>query len=156
MLVTLQILTSLFLLAAEAPHGVSMEDFFRKECDAGKQESCERLALLSEDLVKQKRLTQRSEDFWQDVDTQQLMLDKKPNLQAAYPLVMHDYFKSEAAAGNNETLNEALLPECARHYHNYWINKKLWWPANDDGTPDWPSIYLYIVDHYYGYCLKHG
>lgn len=154
MSVTLQTLITLFLLATEAPQGVSMEEFFRKECEAGKQESCERLAVLSQGLVKQERLEQRAEEFWKDINTRELMLENKPDLAAAYPLVLHDYFKSENEAGENITLAEEMLPECGRHYHNHWINKKMWWPALEDGTPDWPSIYNYIVDHYYGYCLK--
>lgn len=149
------VIATLLLVAAEQPHGVSMEDFFRKECAAGKQEACVRAEHLSSDLVIQKRLENRSVEFWQNVNTQELMLDKKkPNLQTAYPLVMGDYTRMETEAGNAQTLAEDRLPQCARHYHNHWINKKMWWPANDDGLPDWPSIYTFIVDHYYGFCLK--
>lgn len=148
-------LISFFLLVTEQPRGVSMEDFFRKECEAGKQESCVRAEHLSSDLIVQKRLEKRSVEFWKDVNTEELMLDKKkPDLEATYPLVMHDYFKMEADAGDMQTLKEDQLPQCARHYHNHWLNKKMWWPADEDGTPDWPSIYNFIVDHYYGYCLK--
>jgi len=148
-------LIAFFLVVAEQPHGVSMEDFFRKECEAGKQEACARVEHLSSDLIMQKRLENRSVEFWKDVNTQELMLEKKkPNLEAAYPLVLHDYFTMEAEAGDKQTLLEDRLPQCARHYHNHWINKKMWWPANDDGSPNWPSIYTFIVDHYYGFCLK--
>jgi len=149
------VIATLFLVAAGQPQNVTVEDFLRKECNEGKQESCVRAERLSSDLIVQKRLENRSVEFWQDVNTQELMLDKKkPDLAAAYPLVMHDYFKMEAAAGDVQTLKEDRLPQCARHYHNHWVNKKMWWPANDDGSPDWPSIYTFIVDHYYGFCLK--
>ena len=146
---------ALFLPTAAPPHNVTMEDFFRNECNAGKQVACEKLTELKEGLELQEQLQQRSVEFWKKVDTRMLMLDKKrPDLHAAYPLVIRDYIESKRADGINENVNESLLPECARHYHNYWINKKLWYPANDDGTPDWPSIYVFIVDHYYGYCLR--
>ena len=155
LLTKITIIATLFLVAAEQPQGVNLEDFFRKECAAGKQEACARADHLSSDLVIQKRLEKRSVEFWQEVNTQELMLDtKKPDLAAAYPLVMQDYIRMETEAGDAQTLAEDRLPECARHYHNHWINKKMWWPANDDGSPDWPSIYTFIVDHYYGYCLK--
>ena len=151
----IKIITALFLLAAEPPQGVSMEDFYRHECEAGHQHACEKLAVLSEGLVQQKRLEQRSTGFWKDINTQELMLDKKkPGLQDAYPLVMRDFFKMESETGSTEILDEERLPQCAMHYHNHWINRKLWYPSNDDGTPDWPAIYIYIVDHYFGYCLK--
>lgn len=150
------LLEFLILAAAVEPHSVTMEEFFRIECEKGDQIACEKLDNLSKDLVIQKRLKDRSETFWRDIDTSLLMLDKKPNLQDAYPLVMQDFIRTENEAGAKETLDTEKLPQCAQHYHNYWVNKKLWWPTNDDGTPDWPSIYIYIVDHYYGYCLRKG
>ena len=154
-LLALPLLTFLFLPVADQPHSVTVEDFLQRECAAGKQESCERAEQLAVDLEKQKRLEDRTLEFWKDVNTTELMLDKKkPDLEGAYPLVIRDYLKMEAEAGDTQTLQEDLLPSCARHYHNHWVNKKMWWPANDDGTPDWPSIYTFIVDHYYGFCLK--
>ena len=137
------------------PQSVTMEDFLRRDCDAGNQQSCEKLVELSESLVYQKRLEQRSKEFWEEVNTQELMLDKKrPDLQDTYALVMHDFIKMEADMGSTEKLEEDRLPQCARHYHNHWVNKKMWWPMLENGMPDWPSIYNYIVDHYYGYCLR--
>ena len=151
----MDILIILFMLVAEPPQGVSMEDFFQKQCEAGNQQACERFAGLSESLVQQKRLEQRSQEFWKGINTQELMLDeKKPDLQDAYPLVMHDFIKMESETGSTEILDEERLPQCAMHYHNHWINRKLWYPSNDDGTLDWPAIYIYIVDHYFGYCLR--
>lgn len=149
------ILVTLILLVAEAPQGVSREDFFRRECDAGDHHACERLAELNESLVYQKRLEQRSNEFWNEVNIEELMIDKKtPDLQDAYPLVMRDFINMEAEYGSTEKLDEERLPQCAAHYHNHWVNRKMWWPRLEDGTPDWPSIYNYIVDHYYGYCLR--
>ena len=151
---SMNILMVMILLVAEAPQGVSMENFFRNQCEEGNQQACARLAELSAGLVLQQKLEQRSREFRKDVATGELMLDGKPDLQAAYPLVIRDFLVAEVQAGVNEEPNEERLRECARHYHNYWINKKLWYPANDNGSPDWPAIYVYIVDHYYGFCLK--
>lgn len=151
---SMNILMVMILLVAEAPQGVSMEDFFRNQCEEGNQQACARLAELSAGLVLQQKLEQRSREFWKDVTTGELMLDGKPDLQAAYPLVIRDFLVAEVQAGVNEEPNEERLRECARHYHNHWINKKLWYPANEDGSPDWPAVYVYIVDHYYGFCLR--
>lgn len=150
----LKIFVTLLLITALEPQSVTMQEFFQRECDKGNQQACERAENLSAGMSVQLRINDRSEKFWDSVDTSTLMLDKKPNLQAAYPLVMHDYFDTLKLDGVNETLDEEQLPQCSRHYHNHWINKKLWYPANDDGTPDWPAIYVYIVDHYYGFCLN--
>ena len=141
--------------AAASPHTVTMEDFYRKQCETGDQAACEKLDALSEGLKHQEKLQQRSVEFWKNVDTRMLMLDeKRPDLYAAYPLVMRDYIATRQSEGSDEKLDEERLPQCARHYHNYWINKKLWYPSDDEGRPDWPSIYIFIVDHYYGYCLR--
>ena len=146
---------TLFLVAAEQPPSLSVGDILEKECQQGNQKSCERFEILEDDLVKQGRLEKYAEAFSEKVNNNELMLDeKKPDLAAAYPLVMHDYFKQETTAGVHEILNENRLPRCAEHYHNHWINKKLWWPTTENRKPDWGSIYKFIVDHYYGFCLR--
>lgn len=156
-MIELPLILNMVLFAADGPHQVTVKEFMQRQCQAGNEEACARAQQLSVDLEAQKRLEQRAEAFWRDVNTADLMFDqKKPDLEAAYPLVMHDYQRMEAAAGHTQTLLEDYLPQCARHYHNHWINKKMWWPAWDDGTPDWPSIYTFIVDHYYGFCVKAG
>jgi len=150
------VLISLLLaVAAAQPHNVSLEDFLEKECDKGTQKDCEKLADLKKQLVKQKRLHERAVLYGQRINGNGPMLDEKtPNLEGAYPGVMQDHFESEIAAGETLSLDEVRLPGCAIHYHNHWVNKKLWWPTDDDRKPDWASIYVFIVDHYYGYCLK--
>ncbi len=146
----------LLLITVMEPRSVTKEDFFRRECEAGSPRACEKVENIESSKVIQQRLTARSETFWTGIDTASLMLDeKRPNLGAAYPLVMRDFIAMEQAAGTPVELDESRLPYCASHYHNYWINRKLWYPSNDDGSPDWPSIYEFIVDHYYGFCLKH-
>ena len=123
----LSLILGLALFAAGGPQQVTIEDFMQRQCQAGKQEACARARQLSVELEALKRLEQRAQAFWRDVNTAQLMLDqKKPDLEAAYPLVMHDYQRMEAAAGHDQALLEDYLPRCARHYHNHWINKKLW------------------------------
>lgn len=145
----------MLLFTAMEPQSVAREDFFRKECEAGSRQACEKLEALMSGKVVGERLTARSAEFWKEVDTEALMLDeKRPNLGAAYPLVMRDFIAMEQAAGAPVQLDESRLPRCAAHYHNYWINRKLWYPSTEEGNPDWPSIYEFIVDHYYGFCLK--
>ena len=150
------VLISLLLaIAAVQPHAVSLKEFLEKECDKGVQKDCEKLADLRVQLVKQKRLQERAVLYGQRINGNGLMLDEKtPDLEGAYPVVMQDHLQSEIAAGEDLTLDEVRLPGCANHYHNHWVNKKLWWPTDDEYKPDWASIYVFIVDHYYGFCLK--
>ena len=148
-------ITLLFLIAAEQPRAIAIGDLLEKECAAGNQSSCERLEEINESLVLQKRLKGYAAEFAKTVNEGDFMLDqKKPDLVAAYPVVMHDFNQHETAAGVQETLDENRLPYCAEHYHNHWVNKKLWWPTGEDNKPDWASIYEFIVDHYYGFCLR--
>ena len=101
------------------------------------------------------RIQLRVAAFSKELEQKHLMLDeKRPDLKAAYPLVMEDYFLALHEAGSTETIvSQPHLQQCATHYHEYWINKKLWWP-NEDGKPNWEDIYVFIVDHYYGFCVK--
>ena len=52
------------------------------------------------------------------------------------------------------TIMVKIADQSAGNIGPRWINKKLWYPALENGQPDWPSIYVFIVDHYYGYCLR--
>ena len=150
------VLVSLLLaIAAVQPHAVSMEEFLETQCQKGVEKDCKELADLRVQLVKQKRLQKRAVLYGQRINGNEPMLDKKtPDLEGAYLGVMHDHLESEVAAGEDLTLDEVRLPRCASHYHNHWVNKKLWWPTDDNYKPDWASIYVFIVDHYYGFCLK--
>jgi len=149
------LISLLLVIAAIQPNAVSMEEFLEKECQKGVEKDCETLADLKVQLVKQKRLQERAVLYGQRINGNGPMLDEKtPDLEAAYPGVMQDHLQSEVAAGEDFTLDEVRLPRCASHYHNHWVNKKLWWPTDDDYKPDWASIYVFIVDHYYGFCMK--
>ncbi len=145
----------LLVVTAAQPHAVSLEEFLEKECLNGVEKDCEKLADLKVQMVKQKRLQERAVLYGQRINANGPMLDEKtPNLEEAYPGVMQDHLESEIAAGETLTLDEVRIPGCANHYHNHWVNKKLWWPTDDEYKPDWASIYVFIVDHYYGFCLK--
>ncbi len=150
------VLISLLLaIAAAQPHAVSIEEFLENECIKGVQTDCEKLVDLRVQLIKQKRLQERAVLYGQRINGNGPMLDEKtPNLEGAYLGVMQDHLEGEIAAGETLTLDEVRLPGCANHYHNHWVNKKLWWPTDDEYKPDWASIYVFIVDHYYGFCMK--
>ena len=140
------LISLLFAIAAAQPHAVSLEEFLEQECQKGVQKDCETLADLKLQLVKQKRLQERAVLYGQRINGNGPMLDEKtPNLEGAYPVVMQDHLQSEIAAGEKLTLDEVRLPGCANHYHNHWVNKKLWWPTDDEYKPDWASIYVFIV-----------
>lgn len=149
------LLSSLFLLAADQPHQYTLEDLLKFKCGKGNQEACQRLENIAHDREDAERLQQRVLVYGKELEQMNLMLDeKRPDLRAAYPLVMRDYFSALHESGSTEELvAQPKLQQCANHYHEYWLNKKLWWP-NEDGKPDWEDIYVFIVDHYFGFCIK--
>ncbi|MCG8323980.1 MAG: hypothetical protein MI673_00565 [Thiotrichales bacterium] len=145
----------LVVLAANQPHEHSFEDLLQYKCDKGNREACQRLQQIRNEKEEADRIQKRVAAFSAELESKQLMLDeKRPDLKAAYPLVMGDYIHAVRDSGSSEELvSLPRLQQCATHYHEHWINKKLWWP-NDDGKPDWADIYVFIVDHYYGFCVK--
>ena len=149
------LLLSTLLVSAKEPHTFSHEDLIRYKCDKGNESACQELEAIQADKQRVEYLNEQVKAYAEELEAKQLMLDhRRPDLAAAYPFVMRHYFNGLDTIGSEEQLasNEQLF-ECASHYHNHWINKKLWWP-NDEGKPDWVDIYVFIVDHYYGYCVK--
>lgn len=99
-------------------------------------------------------LDQAARDFAERPQLDDLVKDNRPLLDQAYPLVVEDYYQK---TGQYEPLPEPeahQVESCANHYADVWLGQKLWWPTDDDGAPDWETIYVHILDHYIGYCLR--
>lgn len=99
-------------------------------------------------------LDQVAEAFAQRPQLDELVKDNRPLLDQAYPLVVEDYYQH---VGQYEPLPKPeahQVQSCADHYAGVWLGQRLWWPTHEDGTPDWQTIYVHILDHYIGYCLR--
>lgn len=149
------LLISLLFVAGAQPHEFSLQDLMQFKCDRGDQAACDEVEQIKEDREDTERLQDRVNVFGQQLQQRNLMLDdRRPDLESAYPLVMNDYFAALRESGEEpQIVSKPQLQQCAAHYHDHWINRKLWWP-NEDGRPDWDDIYVFIVDHYYGFCLR--
>ena len=132
----------------------SLREFHQRKCEEGKSESCERATAMLEGEQHAERIVELGDKFAITVDRSALEEENKPKLQEAYLLVLDDYFKQESEKGIKRAVTKDMLELCAEHFHHYWRNRKMWWPTNDAGKPDWSTIYYYIVEHYYGYCLR--
>lgn len=156
MLIKKPIIITLFLSTfGNVVYSESITEFHKRQCDAGKQSSCERYAALSEGEEHAAWIDSLGEKFSPTLKTGAMDEDDKPNLKKAYAMVLDDYFNAELVENNNQRkINSALLEFCSSHYHNYWRNKKMIWPVDENEEPDWPAIYFFIVEHYYGYCLR--
>ncbi len=143
-------------LLLTAPHATaeSILEMHERMCASGNQKSCERASVMQSADEQAKRIEQLGDAYAGKIDRDRMELENKPDLESAYLEVMQDYFLAEKANGVEQSVSNQMLTLCAGHYHNYWRNQKLWWPTNEQGSPDWSTIYYFIVDHYYGYCLR--
>lgn len=132
----------------------SLREFHERKCKEGNTESCGRAAAMLEGERHAERIVELGDLFAEQVDRASMEEDNKPLLKDAYRDVLDDYFKAEAQHGIKQAVANEVIDLCAEHYNNYWRNRKMWWPTNDAGEPDWSTIYYYIVEHYYGYCLR--
>jgi hypothetical protein len=132
----------------------SLREYHQRQCDKGITESCQRAEAMLEGERHADRIVELGDKFAENVDRSVLEEENKPVLKEAYPLVLSDYFDKEAAKGIKSAVSKDALNLCAEHFHHHWRDRKLWWPTNDEGKPDWSTIYYYIVEHYYGYCLR--
>jgi hypothetical protein len=147
------VLVFLFLLALPAA-SESVREYHQRQCEQGNTESCKRAADMLEGEEHAARIVELGDKFALAVDRSVMEEDNKPLLKDAYTKMLDDYFKAEAEHGIKPALTDDVINLCAEHYADYWRNRKMWWPTNDLGQPDWPTIYYYIVEHYYGYCLR--
>ncbi len=145
----------LLFIVLNEPHQFSMLDLWEKKCADGDVEACRRFENAQAGVKKLERLDELALRYGDSVNRDELEQDGKPLLNVAYKQVMEDFIEAEHNLGNKElNYDDAAVSYCADHFHNYWVNKKLWWPTDDNGDPSWTDIYYYIVDHYYGICLR--
>ena len=100
------------------------------------------------------RIVELGDNFASSVNRLKREENNKPILKDAYVDVLDNYFESSNKKGSGQASSNEVITLCGEHFHDYWRNRKMWWPTNDKGKPDWSTIYYYIVDHYYGYCLE--
>ncbi len=145
--------TSLFIAAVNTPHNFTIIDFWQKKCDEGDTKACAKIEDNKLAEVKLAKLNRLADTFRDKIKKDEFLLDDKPNLAKAYPLVINEYLASLDDDIRVQGDKYAIL-YCAKHFHNYWLNKKFWWPTDAEDKPDWATIYVYIVDHYHGVCLN--
>ena len=131
----------------------SLREYHQRKCGDGKQESCQKAEAMLQGEYLAERIVELGDHFATTVNRLQREEDNKPILKNAYIDVLDDYFKSSTRNGKGKIIGNEIITLCAEHYHDYWRNRKMWWPTDEAGKPDWSTIYYYIVDHYYGYCL---
>ena len=145
----------LLFVVLNEPHHFSMLDLWEKKCKGGDSAACQRFEDAQAGARKLERLDGLALRYGENANRDALEKDGRPLLNLAYIEVMEDFIEAEHEAGDKElSYDEAAVSYCADHFHNYWLNRKLWWPTDANGDPSWTDIYYYIVDHYHGICLR--
>lgn len=132
----------------------SLREFHERKCSEGVEDNCQRAADMLKGEQHANRIDELGDRYESQIDRSKMEEENKPLLKDAYLEVMDDYFKAEAENGVKPLVADEVIYLCAEHYNDHWRNRKMWWPTEDNGQPDWSSIYFYIVEHYYGYCLR--
>lgn len=147
------LLLSVVLASADGPKNFTIMDYWRSKCEEGDQVACAKLEKSKEANAKLIKLNALADAFSVSINPEEYMLGKKPNLGKAYAVVLESYLESfpqdDGSGGDKYAIDY-----CSKHFHNYWLNKKFWWPTDAEDKPDWSTIYVYIVDHYHGICLN--
>lgn len=145
------VLCSMISFAAVAE---SVREYHQRECSIGVAKSCKRAEALLEGERHADRIVELGDIFAKHIVRTEFEEDNKPILKKSYLPILDDYFSNETENGIKTSLSDAALTMCAEHFHDHWLNRKLWWPTGEDVKPDWSKIYYYTVEHYYGFCLR--
>ncbi len=145
----------IFLVVLNAPREFSALELWERKCNAGDAAACERFERAQTGSGRLELLDKLARRFGARADRNELEENGMPRLDLAYKQALRDYIDAEHAAGNKElNYDGETVDYCAGHFHDYWRNRKMWWPTDENGGPSWTGIYYYIIDHYYGICLR--
>ena len=142
-----------WLLICSTVQADSLREYHERKCNEGEVKSCQTAEAMLQGERLGNRIDELGDRFATTVDRLKREENNKPILKKAYIDVLDNYFKSSVKKGGEQISNNENFTLCAEHFHDYWRNRKMWWPTDEAGKPDWSVIYYYIVDHYYGYCL---
>lgn len=151
------LMTAMLLSAAGHARAEDHSDKLMEACSRGDQRACQEIEqTVEQNRVQLEELNQRADAFQSQSKDLAVQVDKIPDLKKAYPLAVKDYFASDAIGPSHRRRgwNEQLLATCSQRFHEFWINQRGEWPTDPSGQPDWATIYLQILDHYFRYCSK--
>lgn len=163
-LVTRPIITVLIFAAALViePGQALAEDFLdrlMKSCSEGDKKACAELDALAKKLEPQlERLNAQADQFQVDAKGLGLQTGTRPNLEKAYPIILHRYMSSDTVEPihRKRGLDKKLILLCSKNFNDLFFvhGRKIGFLPS--GEPDWAEIYLQTIDHYFRYCSRRG
>lgn len=134
-------------------------DRLMKSCADHDNKACDELDRLTEKIrVQVDRLNAQADSFQIEAKGLGLQTGKRPNLEKAYPIILHRYMSSDTVEPihRKRGLDERLVSICSKSFSDLFFvhGKKI--VVLQSGEPDWAAIYLQTIDHYFRYCSKRG
>lgn len=142
------------------PTQIEAEDFLDRlmeRCSRGDTKACSEIDKLTEKYRSQiNRLNTQAEVFQSKAHSLDIENNDRADIKKAYPIILNDYMSSDAVdpVHLKRGLKPNLINICARHLHDlyYKHGKKI--PSLESGKPDWGTIYLVVIEHYFRYCSR--
>ena len=142
------------------PMHVAAEDFLDRlleRCSMGDTQACSEIDKLTDKYKKQlERLNAQADAFQTEAPSLGVEFNKKPDIRKAYPIILERYMSSDTIEPVHRMrgLKPDLVNICSKHLHDlYFIHGKEV-PSLESGKPDWGTIYLVTIDHYFRHCSK--
>lgn len=139
---------------------VIAEDFLdrlMKACSEGDQKACVELDQLTEQHKDQiNRLNAQADAFQAEAKTLGLQTGRRPNLEKAYPIILHRYMNAGPVEPihRKRGLAKQLIPLCAKSFHDLFFVHGKEIPVLSSGEPNWAVIYIQTIEHYFRHCSK--
>lgn len=155
-------LAVLALILAAPPGPVEAEDFLdrlMKSCAERDKKACDELDRLTEKYsVQLDRLNAQADSFQKEAKGLGLQTGRRPNLEKAYPVILHRYMSSDTVEPihRKRGLNKRLVSICSKSFHDLFFVHGKEIGVLQSGEPDWAEIYLQTIDHYFRYCSRRG
>ena len=141
---------------------IAAEDFLdrlMKACSEGDQKACVELDRLTEQHRDQiNRLNAQADAFQAEAKTLGLQTGHRPNLEKAYPIILHRYMDAGPVEPIHKErgLAKQLIPLCAKSFHDLFFVHGNEIPVLSSGEPNWAVIYIQTIEHYFRHCSKKG
>lgn len=144
-------------LAIAQPTTGDFLDKLLTQCSEGDMQACNEIDKLSKKYEAQlERLNAQADEFQADAPSLGIEENKTPNINKAYGIILKRYMSSDTIdpAHKSRGLDDEIVGICGRHLHDLYFSHGKEIPALQSGYPDWGTIYLVAIEHYFGFCSK--
>ncbi len=130
-------------------------DRLMERCSIGNTKACDEIdEIMEKHRAALDRYSARVDAFEAEVPSLNVEHNNKPDIRKAYPIILKHYMSSDAVEPihRRKGVKPDLVNICSKHLHDlYFIHGKEI-PTLESGKPDWGTIYLVTIEHYFRFC----